>query len=313
MNRSIVHCLSLAVVAILAVAAGPPARAEPAASPTPELEVVPLDEDSFALEHQEAPSGFPDPLENTNRRAMWVDQQVDRWFVDPFVRIYQFIVPPPGRRAVRRFTLNLNSVSILINDLLQREWGDAAVTTERFAINSTVGIGGIFDPAAALGMERHTPTSARRSRCSASAAARISSCRSSARRTRATPAAPWSTSSSSRRSTSCRSPSSSSSRARSASRRAWPARDAYSEGIASLRSSSVDYYSALRNAYYQTRPPRSGTPRRAPPHRAEAARVRTHQRTRLLARSHADASAPAARRSRTKPADGATVVILPDA
>ena len=31
------------------------------------------------------------------------------------------------------------------------------------------------------------------------------------------------------------------------------ARDAYSEGIAALRSSSVDYYSALRNAYYQTR------------------------------------------------------------
>jgi phospholipid-binding lipoprotein MlaA len=251
MNRSIVHCLSLAVVAILAWPGL--RRAEPAANPTPELEVVPLDEDSFALEHQEAPSGSPDPLESSNRRAMWVDQQIDRWFVDPLVRTYQFIVPPPGRRAVRRFTLNLNSVSILINDLLQREWGDAAVTTERFAINSTVGIGGIFDPAAALGMERHHSdfgqTLALLGVGSGPYLVVPLFGPSNARDSGGTvvdfflqpmlyilPFAQLFVFEGSLGLST-----------------GLAARDAYSEGIASLRSSSVDYYSALRNAYYQTR------------------------------------------------------------
>ncbi len=94
-------------------------------------EVIPLDE-SFDLEDTAAaPTGFPDPLERTNRGVLWFDQQLDRWMIDPLVKTYQFVVPPPGRRMVRRFCLNINSFSILINDLLQREWGDATVTTER--------------------------------------------------------------------------------------------------------------------------------------------------------------------------------------
>jgi len=252
--RTCVHSRRLAVACAFAlVLVGAPVWAQPAASPTPELEVVPLDEDSFALEHQEAPSGFPDPLESTNRRAMWVDQQVDRWFVDPLVRTYQFIVPPPGRRAVRRFTLNLNSVSILINDLLQREWGDAAVTTERFAINSTVGIGGIFDPAAALGMERHHSdfgqTLALLGVGSGPYLVVPLFGPSNVRDSGGTvvdfflqpmlyilPFAQLFVFEGSLGLST-----------------GLAARDAYSEGIASLRSSSVDYYSALRNAYYQTR------------------------------------------------------------
>jgi phospholipid-binding lipoprotein MlaA len=246
--------VACALAALAALAGAPrPARAEQAASPTPELEVVPLDEDTFALEHQEAPSGFPDPLENTNRKALWVDQQLDRWFIDPLVRTYQFIVPPPGRRAVRRFTLNLNSVSILINDLLQREWGDACVTTERLAINSTVGVGGLFDPAAAIGMERHHSdfgqTLALFGVDSGPYLVLPLFGPSNARDSGGTvvdfflqpmlyilPFAQLFVYEGSLGLSS-----------------GLAARDAYSEGIAALRSSSVDYYSALRNAYYQTR------------------------------------------------------------
>ena len=74
MNRSIVHCLSLAVVAILARgrASGAP---NPRRGPTPELQVVPLDGDSFALEHQEAPSGFPIPSRTpTAGRCGWISR-----------------------------------------------------------------------------------------------------------------------------------------------------------------------------------------------------------------------------------------------
>lgn len=245
---AVVCALALAVLAIAR-----PLRAEPDAGPTPALEVVPLDEDSFALEHQEIPSGFPDPWEGANRKTLWFDQQLDRWLIDPLVRTYQFIVPPPGRRAVRRFTLNINSVSILINDLLQREWGDASVTTQRLAINSTIGLGGLFDPAAAIGMERHHSDFGQ-----TLALAGIGSGPylvlpllgpSNARDSGGTvvdfflqpmlyilPFAQLFLYEGSLGLSS-----------------GLAARDAYSEGLAALRSSSVDYYSALRNAYYQTR------------------------------------------------------------
>lgn len=250
---STIRALAVAL-ALLCIGGGATAvRADDAASPTPELEVVPLDDSAFELEHEQAPAGFPDPLENTNRTTLWFDQQVDRFFLDPLVRGYQFIVPPPGRRAVRRFTLNLNSVSILINDLLQREWGDACVTTERFAINSTVGVAGLFDPAAALGLERHHSdfgqTLALLGVGSGPYLMLPLFGPSNARDSSGTvvdfflqpmlyilPVAQLFVYEGSLGLSS-----------------GLAARDAYSEGIAALRSSSVDYYSALRNAYYQTR------------------------------------------------------------
>jgi phospholipid-binding lipoprotein MlaA len=244
-RHALCFCLALALVF------GGTAHADQPPSSGAELEVIPLDE--LTLEDEQAPAGFPDPLERSNRALLWFDQQLDRWLIDPLVRTYQFIVPPPGRRAVRRFCLNLNSVSILVNDLLQREWADACVTTERFAINSTVGIGGLFDPAAAIGMERHHSDFGQ-----TLALVGVGS-------------GPY-----------LMMPFFGPSTVRDASgtvvdffmqpmlyilpfaqlfiyegslglSSGLAARDVYSEGIAALRSSSVDYYSALRNAYYQTR------------------------------------------------------------
>jgi phospholipid-binding lipoprotein MlaA len=240
-------------MALLCAAAIPGVAAAADPGPTPELEVIPLDDSAFELEHAEAASGFPDPLEYANRKTLWFDQQLDRFVVDPVVRTYQFLVPPPGRRAVRRFTQNINSVSILINDLLQREWSDASITTQRLVINSTVGIGGLFDPAAAIGMERHHSDFGQ-----TLALLGIDSGPylmlpllgpSNARDSGGTvvdfflqpmlyilPIAQLFVYEGSLGLSS-----------------GLAARDAYSEGIAALRSSSVDYYSALRNAYYQTR------------------------------------------------------------
>lgn len=127
-----------------------PAPAVAAPAPTPAAD------DEFELDVTDEPTGFPDPLESTNRRVLWFDDQLARWVVDPVVNVYQFILPGPVRRAVRRFFLNVNSPSVLVNDLLQREWRDASITIQRFTVNTTVGIGGLFDPAAAIGLERHS-------------------------------------------------------------------------------------------------------------------------------------------------------------
>ena len=158
-------CLVLAVLT-----AGPARSQEPPTTADHHAEPRPLfgagqpdplygDEESDPLygddEEFEENVGFPDPAEGTNRGVLRFNRTLDRWIFDPITRGYQFIVPAPGRRAIRRFFLNLNSPPILANDVLQLEWTDAGVTLARFVINSTVGVAGFFDVAEKIGLERH--------------------------------------------------------------------------------------------------------------------------------------------------------------
>src|SRR5262249_16277960 len=66
------------------------------------------------------------------------------------------VVPSPARRSVRRFLINLDSPAVFANDLLQLAPLDAAVTLVRFGFNSTVGLAGLFDPATSIGLTGHT-------------------------------------------------------------------------------------------------------------------------------------------------------------
>jgi phospholipid-binding lipoprotein MlaA len=96
-----------------------------------------------------------DPLETVNRATLRFNQGLDRWVLTPVTSVYRFIVPTPARRAVLRVFDNLNAPAVTINDLLQREWKDAGVTVARFALNTTVGLAGLFDPAKGIGLEGH--------------------------------------------------------------------------------------------------------------------------------------------------------------
>jgi phospholipid-binding lipoprotein MlaA len=118
----------------------------------PGLEASP---DPLADEDVEPVAGFPDPLEPMNRLTLRLNLGIDRWFMGPLTRSYQFVVPAPARRAVRRVLTNLNSPSIFVNDLLQLEPGAACVTAFRFGINTSFGLVGIFDVADKLGIEGH--------------------------------------------------------------------------------------------------------------------------------------------------------------
>ncbi len=99
--------------------------------------------------------GFPDPFERANRVTFRMNMSLDRWVVDPLARAYAFVVPAPGRRAVRRALANINSPSVFVNDILQLEPLDALVTATRFVVNTTVGIVGFLDPAEKMGLEPH--------------------------------------------------------------------------------------------------------------------------------------------------------------
>lgn len=89
-----------------------------------------------------------DPFEGFNRDVFTFNRSVDRFVFDPVTRGYQVVVPAPGRHAFYRAFQNLDSPMILVNHMAQLRVVDSASTLTRFVINSTIGVLGLFDPAA---------------------------------------------------------------------------------------------------------------------------------------------------------------------
>ncbi len=96
-----------------------------------------------------------DPLEEINRVFFEINNIADKAVMVPVATLYFTVVPRPARRGIRNFVRNLNSPVILANDIMQGEGRRAGTTLTRFVINSTLGVGGIFDPASNMGYERH--------------------------------------------------------------------------------------------------------------------------------------------------------------
>jgi phospholipid-binding lipoprotein MlaA len=96
-----------------------------------------------------------DPFEGTNRAVLTFNRGLSRHVFDPMIRGYRFVVPGPARRGVRRAFTNFKTPSTLVNDLLQLRFKDAGQTLGRFVLNTTIGFGGIFDVGIEAGWEHH--------------------------------------------------------------------------------------------------------------------------------------------------------------
>jgi phospholipid-binding lipoprotein MlaA len=72
---------------------------------------------------------------------------LDKYFLKPAARVYRFIMPEPWQVLIANGFDNINFVPRMVNSLLQGKWGGAGREISRFLINSTAGIGGLFDPA----------------------------------------------------------------------------------------------------------------------------------------------------------------------
>jgi len=97
----------------------------------------------------------PDPFERLNRPVFAGNMALDTAVIDPIARAYGFAVPAPVKASVRGFFSNLNRPVVFANELLQLSPRRAAQTLGRFALNTTLGIGGLFDPAHELGWDEH--------------------------------------------------------------------------------------------------------------------------------------------------------------
>jgi phospholipid-binding lipoprotein MlaA len=95
-----------------------------------------------------------DPFESGNRAILRFNQALDHVLWSPLTKGYRFVVPEPARRSVRRALDNLNTPVYVVNHLLQLHPLAAAETLGAFVMNSTWGIGGLFDAASAVGLRR---------------------------------------------------------------------------------------------------------------------------------------------------------------
>ena len=115
--------------------------------PGPDASAETFDEsDSIVVSgSHEAPK--EDPLEGVNFQSYEAVQALDRAVVAPVAMGYKHVVPKPVRHGIRNFINNLDEPVVALNFLLQLKPGKAAETLGRFAINSTLGIGGLIDVA----------------------------------------------------------------------------------------------------------------------------------------------------------------------
>jgi phospholipid-binding lipoprotein MlaA len=98
-----------------------------------------------------------DPWEKTNRQFFLVGGALDVAIVRPVAIFYKRATPRPAREGVHNVISNLNEPGAFINHVLQLRPTPAAGTLGRFVLNSTVGIGGLFDVASGAGLpERET-------------------------------------------------------------------------------------------------------------------------------------------------------------
>ncbi len=97
-----------------------------------------------------------DPYESINREFYKFNMAFDATFLKPPARVYVAVVPAPVRAGVNNVYNNINMLPTVANDLLQADWNIAIKDTWRFAINSTIGIGGIFDPASTFKLPPHS-------------------------------------------------------------------------------------------------------------------------------------------------------------
>lgn len=94
-----------------------------------------------------------DPLEPVNRAFFWFNDKAYFYFLKPVARAYRF-VPEDGRVSVGRFFANLATPVRFANSLLQLKIKDAGGELGRFCLNTTVGMGGLLDPARSLGLNQ---------------------------------------------------------------------------------------------------------------------------------------------------------------
>jgi phospholipid-binding lipoprotein MlaA len=96
-----------------------------------------------------------DPWERVNRTTYKFNDVLDKAVLRPVARGYQKVTPRVVQNSIRNFFDNLDTTRVMLNDLLQGQIRPFFNDTSRLVLNTTLGIGGLFDPATSAGLDKN--------------------------------------------------------------------------------------------------------------------------------------------------------------
>jgi len=96
-----------------------------------------------------------DPWEDINRKIFAFNETLDKYALKPAAKGYRKATPGWFDDTVTRFFENLRDFRSGLNSVLQWRWGHAGHNFGRFTVNSTLGIGGLFDVASKVDLDKH--------------------------------------------------------------------------------------------------------------------------------------------------------------
>lgn len=96
-----------------------------------------------------------DPWEPVNRPMFGFNRGLDKVTTKPLAKGYEKVLPGPVRKSITNFFTNLRTPGSSVNNFLQGKPKRGFSELGRFVLNSTFGIGGLFDVATASGIEAH--------------------------------------------------------------------------------------------------------------------------------------------------------------
>ena len=97
-----------------------------------------------------------DPYEESNRKVFEFNNKIDKLFLRPVTDFYDKATPEFAQTSITNFFANLDDIRISINNLLQGNVVESMSDITRFFINSIFGLGGFFDVASEMGLEKHS-------------------------------------------------------------------------------------------------------------------------------------------------------------
>ena len=100
-------------------------------------------EDPFATESEPV----QDPWEPFNSSTFTLNYNIDRYALKPVARVYSVFVPPDVQDSLGNAFDNLGFASRFLNSVFQGKFDRAGTEMQRFLLNSTLGVGGLFDVA----------------------------------------------------------------------------------------------------------------------------------------------------------------------
>lgn len=96
-----------------------------------------------------------DPWNSLNQYSFAFNDFFDQLIVRPVAATYTAFLPRFARQGISNFFSNLDDINVFVNDLLQLKLDDALVDSGRLLVNTTIGVGGVFDFASDFGLQKH--------------------------------------------------------------------------------------------------------------------------------------------------------------